>query len=536
MYVSPGSVSNEILGVVGDLGAMERAMNFNSETALVLVTSLAFLIPAFASWRMARIWHAWLFGMMTVVCTSYHFCSADVALAHGARSAARCSSTSTHFLTHAFIICVHFCFVQMAFLVIGPEDPHMQCIGCQAGTLKEGVMNVFGGGPGRMPLHSIIVSRVAPAAVLVAFHVLHASWGSEEIHWKSLLLNEALLLACSAAFWAHPSREGHAADVLLRFKYWHRLLHHGLIPAMMLFWIFCMMSFADFQALHSLWHVVVAVFAVSLLRTVLLGEEVSSPSAKAVEHPYHNPNVAHVLLGSVALVVLPTAVIGSSFDWCSTGERRWPTLSSATRCQPGGYFAAIVAVPAFACVATVFWLIDSTASTTTLWLQFHTAKPWDDREPSLDPQQLALGKRLGCLLGYGGAGAGLLAALVMRGSPIQNVMNLFFSVTSLGLIMVAMVLTVVSSDPSAQNFRFRWVLTMAVCLPVTVLHMVLVLADQCLPTVYEVPRPVYATTEYAAIALLCLWPLSWSTEVQETWQRNASGKFAWPVTPWRFVP
>jgi hypothetical protein len=517
-----------MLGVFGDLGGeMERSVDVKSQTALVLFTSLAFLIPAFTSWRMQRFWHSFLFGVMAFVCANFHFCSADMPQQLGLHM--RCSATAKQVLSHAFFMWVYFCFLQMAFLVMGPEDPHMQWLGTQATPGSPSCAT-----PHHAPLDAVIMARVVPAVVLCIFHFLHASWDTEEIHWQSLLLNELLLLVCSAAFWMHRTRQARAADVLIRYKYWHRLLHHGFIPAMMLFWIFCIMGFADFQALHTMWHVVVALFAVSLLRTVLVGDSLS-PSAKVFDLSPHNPNVAHVLLGSVALIVLPTAVIGASFDWCSVGEPHWPTISTATVCQPGGYFVAIVSVPAFTGVATVFWLIDSTASGKTSWRQFNSAKPWERQDSSMNPQQLALGKRLGCVLGFGGALCGLLASLIMKGSPIQNVLNLFCCIMCLGLIMIAMALTVLSSDPTTQSSRFRRGLTMFVCLPTMIVHIMMILADQCLPTQHVVPHSVYAVIEYSVILLLSLWPLTWAPEVQDTWQRNVSGNFAWPTTPWRFV-
>jgi hypothetical protein len=526
MYPNPGSVSTGILGVVGDISEMERSVDFRSQTVLVVITSLAFLIPAFFSWRTHRLWHSCLFGVMALVCASYHFCSADMPQQLGMRM--KCSTTATHILSHAFFMWVYFCFLQMAFLVMGPEDPHMQWLSVQAAPGSPSSTT-----PHHAPFDAVLMARIFPAVVLCLFHFLHASWDTEEIHWQSLLLNEMLLLVCSAGFWLHRSRQARAADVLIRFKYWHRLLHHGFIPAMMLFWIFCIMGFADFQALHTMWHVVVALFAVSLLRTVLLGES-TSPSAKVFDLSPHNPNVAHVLLGSVALIVLPTAVIGASFDWCSSGEPHWPTISTATLCQPGGYFVAIVAVPAFTGVATVFWLIDSTAYGKTSWLQSFSMKPWEREDSSSSPQQLALGKRLGCVLGYGGSICGLLAALIMKGTPIQNVFNLFCSIMSLGLIMIAMALTVLSSDPSTQGYRFRRCYTILVCLPMMIFHMMLILVDQCLPTQHTIPHSVNALTEYIVVLLLSCWPLTWASEVQDTWQRNVSGNFNWPVTAWRF--
>lgn len=529
------SLSNGILGVVGDISEMERTVDVHSQTAVTFFSSLAFLIPAVFAWRMKRFWHSFLFVMLTIICSSYHYCSIDNPQQMGSQNA-RCPAVATHLITHAFFLWVYFCFLQMAFLVMGPEDPNLQWLQNQAvpGSPSRAT-------PQHAPSDVVVTARVVPLVVLGIFHVFHGSWDAEEIHWQSLLLNELLLLGCCTSFWLHHSRQARAADVLIRFKFWHRLLHQGLIPAMMLFWIFCIVGFTDFQTLRSMWHVVVALFSVSLLRTVLL-EESSSPSAKVFDLSPHNPNVAHVLLGAVALILLPTMIIGASFDWCSHGQGHWPTVSTATLCQPGGYFVAIVSVPTFAATATAFWLIDSTASTKAPWMQskaseFKTRGDWQEctMPASTNPQRLALGRKLGCLLGYAGASFGLAAALIMKGTPLQNVANLFCSMMSLGMLTIGMVLTVLSSGACTQAERFRRCLTLLMCAPMMIVHITLMLANQCLPSYYQVPSTVYAFTEYIVIALLTVWPLAWVSEVQDTWQRNSSGTFAWPTTTWRFV-
>lgn len=528
-------VSHGFLGVVGDISEMERSVDVHSETSLTLFSSLAFLVPAVTAWRMKRFWHCSLFASLTIVCASYHYCN-DNTQQLGAQQ--RCSPALSSLLTHIFFVWVYFCSLQMAFLVMGPEDPQLQWLQTQSVPGSPSCAT-----PTHAPFDTIITARVVPLVVLSVFYMFQGSWDTEETHWQSLLLNEILLLGCCTVFWLHHTRQCRAADVLIRFKFWHRLLHQGFIPAMMLFWIFCIMGFTDFQTLHSMWHSVVAVFAMSLLRTVLLGET-SSSAAKVFDVSPHNPNVAHVLLGSVALILLPSSVIGASFDWCSHGQKPWPTISSATLCQPGGYFVAIVSVPAFAGVSTVFWLIDSTATLKGSWQQTFTSKSWEFQErgewgechsSSSCTQQQALGRRFGCLLGSVGALFGLVAALLMKGSAVINVINLFCSIMSLGLITIAMVLTVLTSSPASQVARFRRGLTLLVTAPVLVVHIVLMLANQCLPSHYQVPQTIYAVTEYLVVLLLAIWPLTWVSEVQDTWQRNASGSFAWPTTTWRFA-
>lgn len=529
MYPNAGSVSTGLLGVANDISSVAPAVDFGSQNSLVLAASLAFLIPAFTAWRMKRIWHCSLFVLMAGVCTAHTYCSPAMSqklVLNADVQQFRCSIAATPLITRAFFACANFCALQMAFLVMGPEDPHMQWLDMQ--TLSGNPSSVQ---PFHAPFDAVMAARVVPAVLLGAFH-FHAAQDTEEIYWQSLLLNELLLVVCGFAFWSQQARRKRAADVLVRFKYWHRLLHHGFIPAMMLFWIFCIIGFADLQALHSMWHVVVALFATSLLRTVLLGES-ASPSAKVYDPSPHNPNVAHVLLGGVGLTVLPTSVIGASFDWCSTGKPHWPTIAAATVCQPGGYFVAIVAVPALACAAAVFWLINSTS----------VQKAWDKesagcagwQESAFNSHRREWGRRLGCFLGYTGVLFGLSAILIMRSSPIWSVMNLFCTVVSLGLIMIAMALTVLSADASLASFQGRRTFTMGACLPAMAFHMMLILVGQCSPVQYKlVPQSMYAITEYIILLLLSAWPLTWLADIQETWQHKTRSNFAWPTTTWRF--
>jgi hypothetical protein len=272
-------------------------------------------------------------------------------------------------------------------------------------------------------------------------------------------------------------------------------------------------------------------------------DDSTSDSAKVFDLSPHNPNIAHVLLGSVALIVLPTAVIGASFDWCSTGQSYWPTISMTTNCQPGGYFVAIVAVPACSAMGAIFWLINATATRKTSSPLFFKALSWEfqktrewhtNQKPTCDPQQLAAVGRFGCLLGNAGAFLVLIGALIMKGSPFQSVMSLCVSIMSLGFIMAAMVLSVLTSDQSTQS-SFRRRFTVLLCLPVMVFYTMLILARQSVPSDRQIPHGIFAMTEYAVTLLVSVWPLTWVTDVRDTWQLNASTAFEWPKTSFRFA-
>merc|ERR1719440_318200 len=185
--------------------------------------------------------------------------------------------------------------LQMAFLVMGPEDPQLQWLSHHAVSGHQSWLR-------HVPVDTIVTARLLPAVVLGGFHFGHGHVDAEVFHWQSMLINELLLLVCCTGFWMHSSRKGRASEVLLHFKFWHRLLHHGLIPAMMLFWIYCITGLTDLQVLHSVWHVVVAVFACTLLRSVL-NDESTAASTKVFDPSVLNPNVGHVFLGSVALIL-----------------------------------------------------------------------------------------------------------------------------------------------------------------------------------------------------------------------------------------
>jgi len=107
-----------------------------------------------------------------------------------------------------------------------------------------------------------------------------------------------------------------------------------------------------------------------------------------------------------------------------------------------------------------------------------------------------------------------MASLIMKGAPLQNVLNLFCSIMAIGLIMIAMVLTVLSSSTGTRIYNFRRTLTLFVCLPTMVLYVALILAEQGLPTLnhYRIHNSIYAVTEYMCVVLLAVWPLTWAKD------------------------
>lgn len=521
MYAAiQGVAHGDSLGILADVADAQHAADAQSQTALALVTSLAFLVPAVTALRMKRSWHGCVFVLLAAACASFHCAGAPGREPH--------SEAAARWLAHGYQVWLYFCFLQMAFLVVGPEDPQLQALGQGTGT---SLAKTQGHAPA--PWDVVVAARVAPLAALSLLHVgEELAGGDVAAPWRSMLLTELLLVLCTAAFWAHRSRRNYAPCILLRFKFWHRLIHHGVIPAMMLFWTFCITGLTDRKAAYAVWHMVVAAFATSILRTVL--PDAGGPAEEVFDPSWRNPSVAHILLGVGAALVLPAVAVGISYDWCSGGEWRWPTVATATACEPGSYFVAIMAVPAFSGASAVFWLISAVSRGKMPWS--HLGGPGESPELSLGLRQRRLGTDLGCVLGQAGAASGLsgfLAVLLLRGSPLQELAHLFLSLLSLGLLLVGMVLTVLSSDPLGQGFLLRRTLTLYGCLPIAAIHAMLSLLVTCFPQI-SAPQSAYAASEYLVAVALALWPLTWAAEVQEQSQRKPSMEFTWPVTAWRF--
>jgi len=531
-------ISSTILGAVEEVSEVDWTGEVR-ESYFVVLTSLAFLIPALGAWRMKAYWHGYLFGSMVVFCMCYHYCSTDLSRAQlDMKGHGKCPEGLTNLFSNAFFASIQFMFLQLAFLVTGPEDPHMQWLNLQAPVASTALAL-----PSFAPFDAVVTARILPAVALFLFHfVLNSSNQVEEkIHWQSVLINELILLVCNVGFWMHRDRRSRATDVIVRYKFWHRLLHQGFIPAMIFFWTSCLTGLADLKALHSMWHIFVAFFAYTLMRNVLVPD--SSANNKLYDLSYNNPNIGHVLLGSVALIVLPTAGFGASFDWCPIGSNNgWPSISKAMHCQPGGYFVAIVSLPASAAMALVFFLISSTSGEKNAWTQSHEGGTEMSRfgrngyseqiRPSFSTP--ISGKEFGCFMGQGGSFVGFLSVLIMKGSPLRNLISLFFSMISAGLIMIAMALTSLSPDGSRNN-HFRQRFTMMFCIPMMSVHMILTLVNQFCVGDYAISSAVCAFTENVVLLFIVLWPLTWFTEVQEAWRHLAVSKFHWPKTDFRFV-
>eukprot|EP00929_Paragymnodinium_shiwhaense_P114143 TRINITY_DN82477_c0_g1_i1.p1 TRINITY_DN82477_c0_g1~~TRINITY_DN82477_c0_g1_i1.p1 ORF type:complete len:582 (-),score=102.53 TRINITY_DN82477_c0_g1_i1:27-1772(-) len=528
---------------VADIGDVQQAMDLQSQAALVFVTSLAFLVPSLSAWRTTWTWHACLFAVLSLLSAAQHVCQMgafpssamrDSDLGGVAIESFNCPAAVASSVAQLYQTWCCFCFLQMAWLVLGPEDPQLHWLSLQGP--RE---------PRSAPVDVILVARVLP---LVMLTVLHSNLSSGlGVQWQSMLVTEVLLILGCFGFWWQ--RRQHAANILLRLKFWQRLLHHGGLPALMRLWIFCIVAFRDCQVLHCMCQLVIASFSVGLLRAVLpdptgsLGSPQSCarerqaalpPSwpTSVVDSSASNPSVAHVLLCAPALAAVPGTIALASFDWCQTGGMHIETMGLAASCEPSGYFLGIVAVHLFAAGLAAFHLIDTAGAASIPWTQL--ARPLGQGDPRLAQRERILGKRFGCMLGCASSGLGLAASLCAHDSGVQHFLAMLLGMSGAICLVAAMIITVLSSDPAAVGYQFRRTFTLFVCMPSLTVHLLLLLLGQCLPKSAQLPRALYVLSEQVAVVLFTSWPLTWAAELREESVRKRSSAFAWPVTTWRF--
>lgn len=345
-----------------------------------------------------------------------------------------------------------------------------------------------------VPADVIALSRFFPACVLCLFCMFYPSWA--DFHWQCMIICDAMLLCCCTIFWMNEDRRASVPKVLLRSRFWRRCWSHCLLPLVLSSFLFVAMESADSKMIHAMWHVILAGLAASIIRTVFRPDGVQT----IFDESHENPVVAHILLGSVAVFGLSTIVASLLLDWRAVGYWRWPLLCMASGQRPGGYLVVIGALPSLSALALAFWLINSTVG------DAHT-----------EPKEVVLSKRLGCTIGYIGVVFGFLACAITE-SVSQSLHTLCLTVF-MCMMIVAMLLTTLSSRyVLAAGQRVRCTMTFLTFVVMMLFVMLFMLDQQVDGDDYKVPRTLLALAEYAALALLSLWPLTWASEVQERWQ------------------
>jgi hypothetical protein len=463
----------------------------DGSTALLLfITSLAFLAPARAAFNLGRLWHAWVFLLMAVVCAADHVCNSDLHPQLGPAG-----EILSQWLALAHHGWSYFCFLQVAFLVLGPEDPHLQWIDHPvAHDMPKSSL------PMAAPLHAIVLARLLPIGAIALFLCCFSS--QEDFSWQFFILTEVLLLFVCAAFWMHRDRRSSMPKVLLRMRFWRRLWNYCALPGLLTAFIWVLTESADSKVVQAFLPVLLAVLATRVIHVVYDSNGDLNNEAPIMNVSPQNQVIARFLLGSTALFGLPTLIVSLLLDWWSVGFWRWPMVCMSTRLRPSGYFAIIGFLPTFMAQAVAFRLIRSTSS-----------------NMSDNTEEIVLSKQLGCMIGYTSVLFGLLTLALPQ--PVFPYLHTFCVIAFLCLMMVAVVLTTLSArQPLAAGARTRFVLMLAIFTSVMVFLTLLILVQQLIPNTYGIPYPLLAAVEYVTLALPMLWPTTWGFEVQARWQTH----------------
>lgn len=459
---------------------------------LLVCSSLAFLVPARSSFVLGRLWHAWLFLILSFICVAYYACDGDLQVRMGFHGT--CPQEMRQGLLLLHHAWAYFCLLQMAYLVLGPEDPHMQWIDHPVvlDTPRSALAM-------SSPMDVVVVSRVLPAASIGIFVCTFSSW--EDFHWQISILNEALLLFGCSTFWLHRDRRASMPKVLLRIRFWRRLWNHCVLPLLACSFILVLMESVDARVSYACWHVLLAMLAVNLVRVVHNDTNDMEHEAEVANISPQNPVVARILLGSVAMFGLPTLILSLALDWWAVGHWRWPRVFKSTHQWPGGYFVVIGALPTLVAQAASFWLIASTVGAAN------------------DLEEIVLSKQFGCLTGHVSVAFGFLTIAVPDvGFPTAHTLCM---ILFLSLMMVAMLMTTLSvRQPLALATRNRFFLMLLIFASVFSFLVLSILAQQDQSHTYGIPHPWLSLSEYTTLALPMLWPLTWGAEVQDRWQTH----------------
>jgi len=350
----PVNAASAPTGMFSAVG-VEDFTNFQLLSAASLVlTSFAFAFPAAVAWHTKQLWHAWMFGTMILTSVTYSYCSTEFPK-HGLGLTAGCDPETTQLLLRVSNAGLYLCSLQMALLLLCPKDPKLQQervlarLGSAASagrtatpaSLVEGAAALIskgeasqqassvpdtaassseGGAPTssspppslppqhlslNAPADVIFCSRVIPVAAFALLNYIHAGSEWEDAQRQSVLLSSTSLAFCCTSFWLQQERRSLAPTVLLRLQYWRRLGHSRCVPSMLSIALLAMANSAESKVLHSLWQVVLASFAVGVLRNII--RDGSAASTPAAQSPPSVPLSGPPTTATAAAALVPAA-------------------------------------------------------------------------------------------------------------------------------------------------------------------------------------------------------------------------------------
>mmetsp|Transcript_140455 Transcript_140455/g.261852 ORF Transcript_140455/g.261852 Transcript_140455/m.261852 type:complete len:554 (-) Transcript_140455:57-1718(-) len=494
----------------------------------LVVSSFCFLVPAiYASWA-GHWFHAVMFVVMTIVCTVYHVCDAKSYLGEP-----ECKVLPQ--LTYADHVCAYYCFMQMSFLLLGVEDPRMHAAVREADSNRDVLQPALQKGVARQslpPMDVILFSRIIPAFGILWFLQSFTSWGN--FHFNMIIIWICLVILVSGVFWLQRERRSFAQTVFLRAGFWMRFVSIGMIPSLCCTALFVSVQRAAHgRVIHSVWHIVDAVLATNLQRTVFTQRRdpvyrllnrlfrVGGSPVDILSVAPSNPPVAHWLLALASftqlLMMMMGACLQSCFSYRITATRAakgavrlayWPVLGIDILKRPAGFLME-------ACWVLVLLAITATFAMVEVAVQ---------RSHSSD-KELILGK-IGSTLNYTGIAFGALSALtVIARSTLLRVLTVSAGCCTATAGIVLTTCSVHSQSRSAVVGRM--LIAFGLCIA-SVIFLVLLSAvyqaggmdydGQLVHTACPMLLTACAGCEYAIFVLIAVWPLTFMREVREHWE------------------
>lgn len=497
----------------------------------LVVTSFCFLVPAvYASWA-GRWFHAAMFVVMTIVCTLYHVCDAKAYLGEP-----ECKVLSQ--LTYADHICAYYCFMQMSFLLLGVEDPHIHAaVRREADSNKDVLQPTLQIGVERHalpPTDVIVFSRIIPAVGILWFLHCFTSWS--DFHFNMIIIWICLMILACGVFWLQHQRRSFAQTVFLRAGFWMRFFSIGMIPSLC-----CTVLFVSVQRaahgrmIHAVWHTADAILATNLMRTVftqqrdpiyrllnrLFGKCEGEQRVDVLSVAPTNPPVAHWLLALGSFTQLFMTMMGtclqSYFSYRITATRAakhavrlayWPVLGIDILKRPAGFLMEACWVLVLLAITTTFAMVEVAAQ----------------RSHSSEKERM-LGK-MGSTMSYTSVAFGVLSALtVMARSTLLRVLTVSAGCCTAAAGIALTTCSTASGSRSAMAARM--LIAFGLCIA-CVIFLVLLSAvyqaggmdydGQLFHTACPLLLTACAGCEYAIFLLIAAWPLTFVNEVREHWE------------------
>jgi len=486
---------------------------FSPTTLLPIVACLTYLAPAFVSAKTGRLWHTLIFTLMAMVGLLNRACDAGSQLQLGGYMT--CSHSARDTLYYLNNVWSHFCFLQVCFAVLGPEDPRLW-----RGKSMGLAMHV-----GEIPLDVVLFARAVPLlALLLGLHHPGAK-SLEDLYfvngWQGALLTQNLLISMCVVWWMGSiTRRMQALEVLLRVRYWMRVCFRLVLPGLLLLPLVFGAEVLEWRVLRAARHATCAAIAASALSAVFSGR-----SDIADRDPENFLIIPWLLLGH-ALTLIPTVGFAIMFNVVMCGQYpglckrpfHWPTLSMAVT-SPESRFILMFGTPAIMLTtAATSWIIAAspiarTHKTPTAWWS-----PWDRRLskalPSAPIKLRETCRWAGCRFLNSSIVFGVITAAISEDSPARNAVHVLAAIFFFGSLWHGILLCTASVDNSTLFGILRFVITTAITKGMVVLLILFILVNQFIRNTLSIPHAIYASTEYMIFLLLGLWPATWMEDAR----------------------